>query len=525
MKIKLIAIVLLVVLFGPASCKKGNPTPVPPIPAAPAITGISPDNGPAGTVVTIAGSNFGTDASVVKVFFNNVAATVQSVANAQVIAAAPAGAGTGAVKVQVGSQVATGPAFTYTLPVVSISSINPASGTKNTSVTITGNNFGTDTTVTKVFFNGVAASVQSITNTQIVALVPAKAGTGIVKVQLNAQTANGPIFTYTPAYIVTTMAGDRNRQGFADGPGNTAMFNSPVGIAVDAQGNVFVADATNQRIRKITPANVVSTFAGSAQQGFNDGTGAAAQFYFPQGLAIDATGNMIVTDSRSHLIRKVTPAAVVTTLAGNIVVGFTDGTGSAAQFNNPVGASIDAQGNAYIVDWNNHSIRKVTPAGVVTTLAGNGTAGYADGTGAAARFRFPYGVTTDAAGNVYVADDQNNRIRKITPAGVVTTIAGDGTFGYADGNANVAKFAFPSDVKIDAQGNIFVADRGNHCIRKITAAGVVSTIAGVPTLSGFLDGGPGTARFNQPYGLAMDAQGNMYVSDYLNYSIRKVTLE
>jgi sugar lactone lactonase YvrE len=489
---------------------------------APAVSGINPTNGPINTAVTISGSNFGTDPGKVKSFFNGMAATVQSVSNTQVIALVPVNATTGKVSVAINGQTADGPVFSVTITMPSVTSISPTSGSKNTAVTITGANFGTDAATVTVLFNGVAATVQSITNTQIVASAPAGATTGIVKVTANGQAADGPIFTYVSGVTVTTIAGNEFA-GFADGTGSAAKFNNPVGIAVDGQGIVYVTDELNQRVRKITTGGIVTTFAGSAQQGINDGTGSAAQFYNPQGIASDAQGNLVVVDSRSFLIRKVTPGAVVTTLAGNIVLGFTDGTGSAAQFRTPTGAALDAQGNVYVADWSNHAIRKITPGGVVTTLAGNGTPGFADGTGGAARFNYPYGLTVDGQGNVFVADEQNHSIRKITPAGVVTTVAGNGTIGFVNGNASNARFSFPSGLAIDGQGNMYVADRGNHSIRKITPAGVVSTLAG--TTQGFADGDAGTAKFNQPYGLALDVQGNIFVADYLNFRIRKITLE
>ena len=511
---------LLCTFFILAGCKKngGNPPVVNP----PSVSGISPASGPVNTSVTISGSNFGTDASKVKVSFNGLAATVQTAANTQITALVPANASTGKVTVEINGQAVDGPVFSVTVTGPVITGINPTSGSQNIAVTITGNNFGTDASKVTVSFNGLAATVQSVTNTQIIALVPVKANTGIVKVTVNAQSVDGPVFNYVLSVNVTTIAGNEFG-GFADGVGSAAKFNNPVGIAVDGQGSIYVTDVANQRIRKIIAGGIVSTFAGSAQQGINDGTGSSAQFYDPQGIASDAQGNLVVVDSRSFLIRKITPGAVVSTLAGNIIYGFTDGTGKAAQFHTPTGAALDGQDNVYIADWGNHSIRKITPGGVVTTLAGNGTQGFADGTGSAARFNYPYGITVDGQGNVFVADEQNHSIRKITPAGVVTTLAGNGTIGFVNGNVSVAKFSFPSGVVIDGQGNMYVADRGNHSIRKITPAGIVSTVAG--TTQGFADGDAGTARFNQPYGLALDAQGNIYVADYLNFRIRKITLE
>ena len=174
----------------------------------------------------------------------------------------------------------------------------------------------------------------------------------------------------------------------------------------------------------------------------------------------------------------------------------------------------------------NHSIRKITPGGVVTTLAGNGTPGFTDGTGGAARFNYPFGLAVDGQGNVFVADEQNHSIRKITPAGVVNTVCGNGTYGFVDGNVSVAKFSFPKSLVIDSQGNIYVADAGNNRIRMITTAGKVSTLAGITNTGGsFADGDATIAKFYQPYALALDAQGNIYVADYLNFRIRKITLE
>ena len=219
-------------------------------------------------------------------------------------------------------------------------------------------------------------------------------------------------------YPVSTLAGS-GASGFADGTGSTAQFNDPVGVAVDGAGNVYVADTYNHRIRKVSPAGVVTTLAGSTQ-GFADGAGSAAQFNGPYGVAVDGAGNVYVADYYNSRIRKVTPAGVVTTLAGSSTQGSADGAGSAAQFSGPYGVALDGAGNVYVADLNNQRIRKVTPAGVVTTLAGS-TQGFADGAGSAARFNGPTGVALDGAGNVYVADRENQRIRKVSLAAPILT--------------------------------------------------------------------------------------------------------
>jgi sugar lactone lactonase YvrE len=206
----------------------------------------------------------------------------------------------------------------------------------------------------------------------------------------------------------------------------------------------------------------VTTFAGSGSYGDTDGTGAAASFRFPHGVAIDAVGNVYVADRNNYKIRKITPMGEVSTLAGSGSLGNADGLGTAASFNYPTGIAIDATGNLYVADSENHKIRKITPAGVVSTLAGSGLPGNTNGTGTSASFKAPLGVTVDAAGNVYVADSQNHKIRKITPAGVVSTFAGSGGAGSTDGAGSVASFNLPAGVAVDASGNVFVADLYYH---------------------------------------------------------------
>ena len=321
----------------------------------------------------------------------------------------------------------------------------------------------------------------------------------------------------TPTGVVTTLAGTAGMSGSADGTGAAARFSLPNGVAVDGAGNVYVADTGNDTIRKITPAGVVTTLAGTAgMPGSSDGTGAAAGFKFPMSVATDSAGNVYVADALNDTIRKVTPAGVVTTLAGSPgVYGSADGTGAAAQFNTPQGVATDAAGNVYVADWLNQIIRKITPAGVVTTLAGTaGMRGSADGMGAAARFYEPEAVATDSAGNVYVADGSNNVVRKITPDGMVTTLAGSAAvMGSADGTGAAASFDNPSGVTTDSAGNVYVADTFNDIIRGITPAGVVTTVAGAAGIPGSTDGAAAAARFDVPTGVATDTAGNVYVAD------------
>ena len=351
-----------------------------------------------------------------------------------------------------------------------------------------------------------------------------------------ADSRNNTIRKITPTGVVTTLAGTAGLSGSADGTGAAARFNGPSGVAVDGAGNVFVADSKNKTIRKITPGGVVTTLAGTAGlSGSADGTGAAARFNSPAGLAVDGAGNVFVGDVGNCAIRNITPTGVVTTLAGSAgLSGSADGTGAAARFSFLFeGVAVDGAGNVFVADG--CAIRKITPGGVVTTLAGSADSqGSADGTGAAASFNFPYGVAVDGAGNVFVADTQNDTIRKITSAGVVTTLAGSAGLGFgptdlglsgsADGTGVAARFNSPSGVAVDGADNVFVADSGNNTIRKVTSNCVVTTLAGSAAADpGSADGTGPAARFNGPEGVAVDGAGNVFVADTYNNTIRKIT--
>jgi sugar lactone lactonase YvrE len=336
---------------------------------------------------------------------------------------------------------------------------------------------------------------------------------------------NDTIRKITPAGVVSTLAGLAGQPGSVDGTGSAARFDYPVSVAVDGPGNVYVADQNNHTIRKITPAGVVTTLAGFAgHPGSADGTGSAARFYFPDGVTVDSSGTVYEADSAST-IRVITPAGVVSTLAGlPFVPGTDDGTGRAARFNQPFGVAVDGAGNIYTGDFFNHTIRKVTSVGVVTTLAGLPEVfGSADGIGSAARFTFPAGVAVDSANKIYVADSNNSTVRKVTLAGVVTTLAGLANPGSNDGPRNVARFFSPAAVAVDSARNAYVADRSNSTIRKITSAGVVSTLAGLAGSPGSDDGTGSAARFDTPAGAAVDSAGNVYVGDQNNHTIRKIS--
>ena len=286
----------------------------------------------------------------------------------------------------------------------------------------------------------------------------------------------------TPPVELSLLAGS-GAFGSANGTGAAASFSNVLGMVHDSAGNVFATDFDNHTIRKITPAGVVSTYAGgTGAAGSANGPALAARFNRPWGLSIDSAGNLFVAEASSHTIRKITPAGVVSLFAGSPgVIGSVDATGTAASFKEPRGIAIDGSNNLYVADGANHTIRKITPAGVVSTMAGLAlTSGIANGTGPAARFNTPLGVTADATGTLYVVDAGNHIVRKITPAGVVTTLAGSATgiAGSTDGAGSAAKFNTPYGIKLDAAGHVYVADTFNATVRKISPTGVVSTVVG-----------------------------------------------
>jgi hypothetical protein len=341
--------------------------------------------------------------------------------------------------------------------------------------------------------------------------------------------ATGALSALAPAYPapVTTFAGTAGVPGTADGTGKSAQFNEPAGVAFDPLGNLYVSDLVNNTIRKITPAGVVTTLAGQAgTTGSADGVGTAATFNQPNGLAVDTAGNIYVADSGNNTIRVVTTAGVVTTLAGfPRLVGGTDGVGNAARFSTPRAVEVDTNGNLYVSDANS-TIRKIAPGGIVTTLAGTyGVSGFADGTGSAAQLNGPRGLRMDAAGILWVADRDNHVIRKITPAGVVTTVAGSaGAQGDADGTGSAARLMLPYGLTFDPFGNLIFTDENGETLRMMTPTGTVSTLAGLPYFVGKTDGSGEAVRFSTPLGIAIDANNNLFLADTDFDTIRKAAL-
>lgn len=309
-------------------------------------------------------------------------------------------------------------------------------------------------------------------------------------------------------------------------------FSHPGGIAVDSSGNVYVADYITNKISKITSKGVMTTFAGSGAAGSKDGIGTSASFFFGAGIigiAIDSFGSFYVANSAYEIkdsgnckIRKISQEGVVTTFAGSGYWGSTDGTGTNASFYCPEGIAVDASGNVYIADVYNNKIRKITPAGVVTTFAGSGSNNNTDGIGTNASFYLPAGIAIDSSGSLFVTSRSSHVIWKITRAGVVTIFAGSSAGGNTDGTGTSASFFSLSGIAIDSSGNLYVTDKGNSNIRKITSAGIVTTFAGSGAW-GNTDGIGTSASFMWPEGIAVDISGNVYIADTGNYNIRKIT--
>ncbi len=328
----------------------------------------------------------------------------------------------------------------------------------------------------------------------------------------------------SPTKVVdSTVVAGSDSAGLVNGTGKAVRFNHPFGLAVDANGNLYIADEGNNVIRKMDTTGLVSTFAGvGGVKGSANGLDGLATFNKPFGVATDAAGNVYVADAGNNQIRMVGAATgTVSIFAGTGVAGASN-TADSVSFNSPLGVAVDGSGNVYVADYENNLVRKITQGGVVSTLAGSGAKGAHDGLDTAATFNLPESLAVDAVGNVYVADNGNNLIRKVTPAGQVSTFAGNGQSGRNDGTGAAASFNSPFGIAIDADGNLYVADSGNNMIRKITPGGTVTTIAGSGS-RGANDGTGSAASFNTPAGIAVDKSGNIYVADENNNLIRKIT--
>lgn len=402
-----------------------------------------------------------------------------------------------------------------------VMAVTPVQGQANDVIRIQGRNFSGVREHNEVLFNDQPAVVIEASTNELQIVVPSGTGAADVHVRVSGQEAQGavPAFTYLEFtdYVVATVAGV-STFGLQDGTGVDARFRNPEGVAISPDGDIIVADRANNSIRRVTTEGVVTTIFGDGSTGYADGDVSVAKLNYPWKVCVDKDGNIFIADNRNHAIRKIDTNGLVSTVAGTGAAGFADGPGAQAQFNQPVDVAVDDNGVLYVADNANHKIRKITPDGVVSTVAGDAS-GFKDGDVATALFKNPSGVTVDADGNIFVADRLNHRIRKIDMvSGQVTTVAGAGTTGSRDGLAGESQFNNPYGIEVDEDGSIIVADLNNNKIRMVEN-GTVSTIAGSST--GFLDGAGVVAKFTSPTDVTI-LDGIIYVADLGNHRIRKV---
>lgn len=354
------------------------------------------------------------------------------------------------------------------------------------------------------------------------------------------------VFKVNPAGIIAIVAGIFPGFGYSGdgGPATKAYLSGPEGVAVDSAGNVFIADSGNSRIRKVNPAGTITTVAGAPQvcqrssllsactYGFSgDGGPATSAFLnYPAGVAVDSAGNLLIADTDNERVRKVSPNGIITTVAGDgyYRYGGDGGPAASALLNTPRLIAVDNAGRLFIADTNNHRIRQVDTQGTITTVAGDGIGSYSGdgGPAASAALLYPSGVAVDNAGDLFIADSGNNRVRKVSVGGAISTVAGNGTPGYSGdgGPATSAALNDPYGVAVDNAGNLFIADSGNNRIRKVNPAGAITTVAGNGVAGQSGDGGSAlTAELDQPHGIAVDAAGNLFIADWWNDQVRKVS--
>lgn len=492
-----------------SGCKKstgGSPD------SGPEIASFSPTTDTIGGTVIITGSGFSSTPTSDIVTFNGVTAVVSSASANKLQVAVPDVRTIGPVYVSVNGKTAVSldnftPVFTP-----SISSFSPPVAGTGYPVIIKGANFSPIIANNVVMINGAVSTVQETTGNQLSITVPVNASTGKISVKNGQLTGISSDSIIIKKLVVTTLAGT-GQLGSTDGPGNMATFFQPGGIVADPNGNLFIADESNDKIRKIAPDGTVSTYAGVGGSGYLDGPASAAKFGAPFSIALDKDGNLYVGEADNHDIRKISPDGTVSTVLATGLIY-------------PEGIALDSVGDLYVTDNSGNTITKITASGAVSVVAGTSLPETKDGTGSSAGFNSPSGIIYGNDGNFYITESQGNTIRKMTPTGVVTTVAGNGTQGFADGLERTASFFSPASLVMDKAGYLYVTDYNNGLIRIISPSGYVSTVAGQHIITNHsVDGIGVTAIFAEPIGITMDSQGNLYVVDNASNQVRKIVVQ
>jgi sugar lactone lactonase YvrE len=392
---------------------------------------------------------------------------------------------------------------------LTISSLSQNQGSYQTVVDITGTGFSSTPEQNNVKFNGKNAPVVTATSTKLKILVPLAAGSGTVTITTNSKMATGPLFTYVPVLVATPYAGKGDQYGSTDGNIESAKFDQPTSIAFDKNGNLYVVDSHNHTIRKVTADGMVTTVAGTGAPG----TAGQVRLGDLNGITVDPTGNVYFTDD--NLIKKLSADGIVTTLAGNSSNNYQDGTGVSAGFNKPLGMTSDASGNLYVVE-SDHRIRKVTPAGIVTTFAGNGLNNLVNGIGINAGIGNPTDITIDKTGNLFIIDTDSGTIRKISADATVSS--------YTDALTHDPISYRYQNIAVDGSENIFLTDVANRLIKIVKPDKTVATYAGTANFTYTIIYGPVLSiLLEDPRGLAIDAANNVYYSEPFN--IKKISVQ
>lgn len=404
-----------------------------------------------------------------------------------------------------------------------IASVNPMSGTFGTEVTISGSEFGKTPDENVVTFNGHPAEIINMTEKSLDVIVPKGARSGPVKVTVNGASTTGPVFNYILTVNVSTHAGS-GKPGYADGEANAARFNNPVGLELTNNNELIVVDYWNHSIRMVSADGIVSTLAGNGSEGYADGVGSTARFYRPIDVVSTSDGTSFVSDFGNHKIRRITPLGSVSTFAGG-KPGYKNGSSYEARFRFPAGITMAPNDTLYVCDSENNLIRWIAPNGEVGTYVGSGNFGFVNGYGTEVQFRWPFGLDSDNKRRLFVADHTNHSIRLVSKEKFVSTLSGGGEAGYQEGHDSEVRFNAPYDVVIDKNYYVYVADYKNNRIRIISPTGLVKTLAGNDP-AGFENGDESEARFNGPIGLAVNDEGTvLFVADHHNHVIRKITIE